>query len=198
MDAYSYIGRGGVFANAETGNIVLLAIRLSEGEWLMALRYLIPIAAFAGGVIIAETARAHKRQISAMHWRQWALMVEILVLCLVAFLPQDMNIIANTLISMVCGIQVAAFAKFHDNAMATTMCTGNLRSGTQAFHQYRHSGDRHDLHRALIYCACILVFILGAMLGGQMTMHFQEKAIVFAAMVLALALVLMFADEQSA
>ena len=30
MDAYSYTGRGGVFANAETGNIVLLAISIGN------------------------------------------------------------------------------------------------------------------------------------------------------------------------
>ena len=29
MDTYSYICRGGVFANAETGNIVLMAINMA-------------------------------------------------------------------------------------------------------------------------------------------------------------------------
>ena len=33
QDAYSYNGRGGVFANAQTGNIVLLGQNLALGEW---------------------------------------------------------------------------------------------------------------------------------------------------------------------
>ena len=31
LDAYTYFTRGGVFSNAQTGNLVLLAIRLAEG-----------------------------------------------------------------------------------------------------------------------------------------------------------------------
>lgn len=33
LDAYTYLIRGGVFANAQTGNIVLLGVRLMEGDW---------------------------------------------------------------------------------------------------------------------------------------------------------------------
>ena len=47
FDAYTYLCRGGVFANAETGNIVLLGAHLAEGDWEKALRYLLPIVAFA-------------------------------------------------------------------------------------------------------------------------------------------------------
>ena len=32
LDAYTYIGRGGVFANAETGNIVLMGLELADGN----------------------------------------------------------------------------------------------------------------------------------------------------------------------
>ena len=32
MDAYSYMERGEVFANAQTGNMLLFGVHLSEGE----------------------------------------------------------------------------------------------------------------------------------------------------------------------
>ena len=35
MDAYSYIGRGGVFANAQTGNMLLLGVHLRKEIFLM-------------------------------------------------------------------------------------------------------------------------------------------------------------------
>ena len=34
LDAYTYFTRGGVFSNAQTGNLVLLAIRLAQGTSL--------------------------------------------------------------------------------------------------------------------------------------------------------------------
>ena len=40
MDVYSYVGRGGVFANAQTGNILLVGVNLSEGDFAMAGHYL--------------------------------------------------------------------------------------------------------------------------------------------------------------
>ena len=33
LDAYTYITRGGVFANAQTGNIVLMGINLAKGDF---------------------------------------------------------------------------------------------------------------------------------------------------------------------
>ena len=50
QDAYTYIGRGHVFANAQTGNIVLLSTHLLSGNVSLVLHYLLPVLAFAGGV----------------------------------------------------------------------------------------------------------------------------------------------------
>ncbi len=40
FDVYTYLCRGKVFANAQTGNMVLLGISVSQGQWLAALQYL--------------------------------------------------------------------------------------------------------------------------------------------------------------
>lgn len=42
MDAYSYIARDHVFANAQTGNMLLLGVSLSEGNFQSAARYFSP------------------------------------------------------------------------------------------------------------------------------------------------------------
>lgn len=49
QDAYTYISRGQVFANAQTGNIVLLSAALLRGDWAVCLKYLIPILSFVLG-----------------------------------------------------------------------------------------------------------------------------------------------------
>ena len=57
MDAYSYMCRGKVFANAQTGNILLFGIYMSERQWDMAIRYLIPVIAFVTGIGVADLVR---------------------------------------------------------------------------------------------------------------------------------------------
>ena len=44
QDAYTYMGRDKVFANAQTGNIVLLGNHLAQGEWALCARYAIPVS----------------------------------------------------------------------------------------------------------------------------------------------------------
>ena len=131
MDAYSYINRGKVFANAETGNIILMTLKICEGKFLESVNYIIPITSFAIGVAISEIIKRRKEKIDMIHWRQIPLLLEIAAFIVVAFLPQDMNQIANSIISLVSGVQFATFPKIRDVVIATTMCTGNLKSGTQ-------------------------------------------------------------------
>ena len=57
QDAYTYCVRGKVFANAQTGNIVLFGIHLFQEEWGKAARYLIPVCAFTAGIDV------YKRQV---------------------------------------------------------------------------------------------------------------------------------------
>lgn len=85
MDAYSYIQRDQVFANAQTGNMLLFGVNLSEGDVNTALRYLFPVLAFAAGIALAELI--HVRTSELLHWRQSAVLTEAVILILVAFIP---------------------------------------------------------------------------------------------------------------
>ena len=130
LDAYTYLSRGKVFANAQTGNLVLLGIRAFEGDWQTALHYVVPVCAFVLGVVLAESIRFRRDRFMTLHWRQLVLGVEIIVLAVAAFVPEQFNDMVNAAVSFVCAMQVNSFRTFEDNPYATTMCTGNLRSGT--------------------------------------------------------------------
>ena len=64
QDAYTYMYRGKVFANAQTGNIVLLAQNLVDRNWQAVLRYFSPLLFFALGVAMAECIRMRRHKIS--------------------------------------------------------------------------------------------------------------------------------------
>ena len=59
LDAYTYVSRGGVFANAQTGNIVLCSAYLFDGQWRHSARYLIPVLSFLLGIFAAECIHRH-------------------------------------------------------------------------------------------------------------------------------------------
>ena len=81
QDAYTYISRGQVFANAQTGNIVLLSAALLRGDWAVCLKYLIPILSFVLGTMAAEFIHIRFRNFRQLHWRQLVLLQEIVFLC---------------------------------------------------------------------------------------------------------------------
>ena len=83
LDAYTYLCRGGVFANAQTGNIVLLSTNIMDGRWDKVLHYLVPLCAFALGVLAAEKMREHFQAMQRLHWRQLVVLGEVLLLFLV-------------------------------------------------------------------------------------------------------------------
>ena len=76
LDGYSYLNRGQVFATAETGNIVLMGINLAQGQLDQALHYLLPILAFALGVLAAELLRRRFGDSTRLHWRLPLLLAE--------------------------------------------------------------------------------------------------------------------------
>ncbi|OUQ74212.1 hypothetical protein B5E48_13250 [Massilimicrobiota sp. An105] len=57
LDAYSYVCRDHVFANAQTGNIVKLGMSIAQGDSFQTVKYLIPILAFFLGVFITMFLR---------------------------------------------------------------------------------------------------------------------------------------------
>jgi uncharacterized membrane protein YoaK (UPF0700 family) len=182
LDAYTYISRGGVFATAQTGNIVLLAVHAARGETRRALYYIFPIAAFAAGIHIAELIKDRlKDNIRGIfHWRQIVLCIEIMALFIIAFLKgEPYQMAANIAVSFVSSMQVQSFRKVRDHSYVTTMCTGNLRSATEHFYRFFRDRDRRALQSALIYYGIILAFFAGAAAGAWATAVFMEKAALF-------------------
>ena len=178
LDAYTYLSRGGVFANAETGNMVLFGICLSQGQWGKAVGYLFPILAFALGVLAAELIRERHRSGPRFHWRHTVLLAEVAV----AFLPRgEWDSLANTLVAFVCALQVETFRKVRGNPFATTMCTGNLRSGTEAIYHGLTKGKRESVEKGLCYYGVIACFIAGAALGVALTRLAPQRAVLGAA-----------------
>lgn len=180
LDAYTYIVRGGVFSNAQTGNIVLFGISLFEKNFVESIDYLMPILAFIFGILIADTIKDHFHDRRAFHWRQFVLVIELIVLAAAAFMPNSCDVYVNTLISFVCALQVESFRKVMGSPFATTMCTGNLRSATAQLYKFHKERDRDALTSSLRYFFIISLFAAGAGIGAILSRIFFRLAVLFA------------------
>lgn len=192
QDAYTYFARGKVFANAQTGNIVLMASHFFDGDFSAGIYYLIPLIAFAAGIAIAEQIDGAFHKAKKLHWRQMVLIMEIILLLISGFLPEKDNIIATSLVSMACAMQVQAFRKVHGNSYASTMCIGNIRAGISYLSHWLRTRNHSDIEHASYYFKVILLFAIGAGAGSIMVTYFLYKAIWISCLLLAAAFAIMF------
>lgn len=195
QDAYTYFARGKVFANAQTGNIVLMSANLFEGDFLTALRYLIPLGFFSGGIFLADQLNIHLKNNSKIHWRQIVLAIEIILLFLAGLFPESMNLIANAFVSFACAMQVQTFRKANGNAYASTMCIGNLRSAMDALSKYITYHNKIDLQKSFRFLRLIFIFFLGAGMGAIFVQLLHFYAIFVCCLILLVVFCLMFKEE---
>ena len=196
QDAYTYLFRGKVFANAQTGNIVLLSANIMDGRWDKVLHYLVPLCAFALGVLAAEKMREHFQAMQRLHWRQLVVLGEVLLLFVVGFLPQSQNLLANAIVSFSCAMQVQAFRKVNGYAFASTMCIGDLRSGVEALCVWSRTRDPKAKDRMLRYFGIILLFALGSGIGSKSCVWLGGRAIWISCGLLLVSFALMFIRED--
>ncbi|MFE9428720.1 YoaK family protein [Kitasatospora sp. NPDC006697] len=199
LDAFTFVGHGGVFANAQTGNIVLLGIEGSRGQWVRALHHLPAILAFIMGVVVAESLKL-PRAAAVVRWpARAALVLEIVVLAGVALLPTgtaDMFVIV--VIAFTASVQVSTFRKLVDTAYNTTMTTGNLRTAVQSVYTAVVHRDREAARRARQFATVIAAFLAGAFGSGLLTATGAVHTLWALVALLAMALALFVYDERAA
>jgi len=199
LDSYTFICRGEVFANAQTGNIVLVGIELTKGNFEQALMAFFPIVAFIVGVIVAE--RLRDVNFSSPSFITGAeriiLIIEIIVLIIIGFIPNTVPHIFTTVpISFVSSVQISCFRKLVDSPYCTTMCTGNLRSACQSAYIAFTRKDKKSVTTTIRYGIIIFSFLIGACAGGILTLQVGVKSIWFAALILIFSLCLYLIDEH--
>ena len=196
LDAYTYLLHGKVFANAQTGNIVLLGVSLAEKNFMQSLFYVLPILAFVLGVFMTELIKKHFKPLTMIHWRQIIVAVEIVLLFLVGFFPANqMDVLINVLISFICSMQVCSFKKLNGSPFATTMCTGNLRSATECLFAFLFYHDNNAKKNSGKYFLIIVFFIAGATLGTALSTLMSAKAVWVCSILLLIVFCMMFQKE---
>ena len=199
QDAYTYVLRGRVFANAQTGNIVLMSIKLFERDFSGALNYLYPILAFVAGVLATDLiAHFVKKYTKSINWRLIIIADEMAILVISSFIPEQFNPVANAIISFSCAMQVQAFREVNGHEYASTMCIGNLRAGTVALSKWLRTRESEQIKKTLYYFAVIILFGSGAGIGSILMPYLGLKTVLLCpALLLAAFLVILIGQTAT-
>jgi uncharacterized membrane protein YoaK (UPF0700 family) len=198
LDAYTFICRGGVFANAETGNIVLVALGITKRNYKYVFMAALPILAFVAGVLVTEIIR--ERSINnyeeSTKAEKFILIIEAVVLFIVGFIPTTTpHIFVTTTIAFVSSVQISSFRRLVDSPYSTTMCTGNLRVASQSAYLAIIKKDKSASSRSFRYIIVIFSFLFGASLGGILTTRLGVKSIWICSLILIVSNILFSVDE---
>jgi uncharacterized membrane protein YoaK (UPF0700 family) len=189
LDGYTFVGYHGVFATAQTGNIVLFGVDAQAGHWHEALLHVPPVVAFMLGVALAQTlAQPRVRRIVRRPTR-WVLIAEIVVLAAVGAVPGQVSSGAVPgAIAFVAAVQVSTFRSLDGIEYSSTFTTSNLRALTVNVLTWRTGHDPASRHRAALLASVIAAFAGGAVVGGLCTrlIHHQAAWIAAAALMIVL------------
>lgn len=195
QDAYTYFTRDKVFSNAQTGNVVLMSQEFMAGNFIGGIKYLLPFLAFGLGVLVTEQINARYKMAKRIHWRQLIILIEIAILAIVGFIPHSLNMAATVLVSFSCAMQVQAFRKVNGFAYASTMCIGNLRSGTDALSSFLREKRKEPLIKAFHYYGIIFFFAVGAGIGGNLSVAWGIHTIWVSCILLLISMVFMWYEK---
>lgn len=179
LDAFTFIEKGHVFANAMTGNVVLLGVLTATGNWAQAGGHLLPILAFLIGIVAAEILKDPRVE-RAVHWPATiCLVTETLLLLILGFLPGLVPDYGFTLsISFIATLQSAMFPKIEKHTIATVMTTGNLRSLFQALTAIGLSHPQNDAaSKVRVFGTVCVSLLFGAVLGGLVSPLAHNRAL---------------------
>ncbi|MGZ9586783.1 YoaK family protein [Paenibacillus marinisediminis] len=177
IEAYTYIVHGHAFAYAQTGNMIFFAMNMIEHNYNKASGYLFPVIVFAVGIGVAVFMKLKFSNSKILHWRQLVIFIEILIVFMISNIPADhMNAFVAASLSFITALQLQTFKKIGGNTLATTFCTGNLRTATEQLFLFFAKKECRLLNLSLALYGIIGFFIVGATLGVVFTDMFSYKS----------------------
>lgn len=177
---YTLMVRGGVFSNAQTGNMALFALAVGKGDWDSALYYLIPMTGYLVGSVVTEILPKSFRRHHGMRWDTALTLFEILAVIVMGFIPATApHQICQILVNFICAMQYNTFRQAEGISMATTFCTNHIRQlGVALARMFKPGEQGQDArHRAWAHGAMVLCFMAGVTAAAVACRFLDVKAI---------------------
>jgi len=188
LDAFTYVGHGHVFANAMTGNVVLLGVDAISGSWSRSLHHLLPIFMFLSGVAAARIIRLPRMCRFVRQPQLAVLTLELLLLLTLSFLPRTTSDFVITMtIAFAASLQMTTFREIEGRSYSSTFTSGNLRTMVETFCEWAFDGRKpRHLRESRVFAIICSMFLFGAAAGAFATPRLFNRALWIDVAVLAL------------
>ncbi|BBZ28673.1 hypothetical protein MMAD_29680 [Mycolicibacterium madagascariense] len=197
MDAHTFLVRGGVFANVQTGNVIFFAIDVSGRQVHAALAHVWPILAFMVGIALAAHIKSGRVDHVVAYPLRWTMTVQVAALVVIGFVPVTVaHTYVTVPIAFLAAVQMGLFRNIGDLAYLPVATTGNLMRFIESGYDGVVERSAQARRASGIYGALIVAFAGGALMGAFASRMWGAHAIWVAAGVLAATLVLFIVDER--
>ena len=197
MGLYTYVLRGEVFCNAQTGNVVKMALAFGQGSFAEGFYYLIPFMAYILGTVVSEILPEKVRMSHFIRWDTLLVGIEILVLFIVGFIPLTWpDQIVQVIINFLCSMQFNTFRQAEGIPMATTFVTNHVRQiGINIAKRIRHVDKAEAKRKISRHGNIILAFFIGGVVMTAASSYLKEIAIWLAVVPLSVCFVVMLRSD---
>ena len=167
MDAWVFITHG-VFATAQSGNVVLMGIALARGDFGRAATHLPSLFAFIAGLMASRWAGEliKRRGANSRNIRLGAECLMLVALGVAA--PRLPDRVVTACVGFIAAVQITSLSHIGSWSFNTGMMTGNLRSGATALVRATTGSTEEWPHAGAMLVLCV-AFAVGATIGAWLT-----------------------------
>ncbi|OKZ76489.1 MAG: hypothetical protein BHV98_08140 [Clostridium sp. CAG:217_53_7] len=170
LETYTYLLKGGVFANAQTGNFALLGMAIAHGDVKKVFTYLIPMCFYVVGIAMTVTMPRLLDENKLLRWDTVFVALEIGLLFVVGCLPKSVPFTVSTVtVAFICAMQYNTFKRTNN---ITKLCLIALH-----FLAYIPTKEHQSLKDSLTYMMINGSFLLGAVIGTLCARWLGDRAV---------------------
>ncbi len=180
QNTYTYLNCNKIFANLQTGNMVLMSVNLAQKNYLLALRYLVPLSCFIFGCVVGTIVDINfKKKNTRFHYRTIVLFIEMLCVVVVGFIPDQYDLISAGIITFNSALSLQAFRTVEKRPLPSTMMIGNMRNLVEHLTRYFILHKKEDLREFCLVSSLLLIFLFSCFLMALLNNLFYTKTIWF-------------------
>ena len=165
IDAFTFITLDGLFASAQTGNMVVMAAKLFAGNPLEAFAHVSSFLGFAVGAFLAQGVIERFRDYG---WRKYRiyLFIQMIFLLILAVIQQEFGAsVIGGLLGLLAGYELTVFRKIKSTSINNGIMTGNTKNLMNHLYLAIFHKDKASLNIFLILLLGIGLFMLGVGTG---------------------------------
>ncbi|WP_052401068.1 YoaK family protein [Oceanobacillus jeddahense] len=174
IDAYTFLTQDGLFASAQTGNMVVLAAKLVEGDLLEAF---VHVSSFLGFALGAFVAQGIIERFKAYGWKKYRfyLLLQTIFLLIIALIQQQIGpSVIGFLLGLLAGYELTVFRKIRSTSINNGIMTGNTKNLMNNLYLAVFHKNRESFYTFVTLLLGITVFMIGAGTGALIWFYSEQ------------------------